>query len=624
MSSGCASSTAAANSALKLASASAATRASFSAAGDSCARRRSTRAPTVVGCGSRPPAPVAHAREHQVLQGLQREHRIAAGVPEQCRRQAPGIDRTRPGQRVDQSASRAPSRGWSGTDSRRRVSSSATPRRGRRAAVGRPLREAPVHVDKASDCISDCMNSTLASSAKCRSSTITACQPERDRAGQRGVDRAEQQQALGLPGQRRGAAEFRQQQRQLLAPRVTQAHALARQHGAQQTRQQRVGDAGVARTRLNADDAVVAAAKSCSRRVLPMPASPISAKMRRPDQACASIAAFSGSRPISRGGCIRLAGHDRPARGQGRRTALDGREQLDRLRRWAGAEFVLQALLETLERGDRRRCGHRAGSAGASDGAARARPAGRSPPGAGHRPGRATIAPSPRTRPRPPRAQRRAARASVWRCRDPLGQLGELVEVEITEQLVEAGVSRRTPMRARLGARSVCSPPTAAARGRWPSVRRTSLTAQPEQALAQIGVGLAASTRPARAASGTVGRDRAIERDQASKRCVLGRQADSPLAENQARRTEQAQLEAGQRAAARRSGVVGAGHAARSVGPPAAAGNISRERPNRPVRSGIGALPLLHGYRRAAQATRQTLSMLVPPGWPIGSPQVMA
>ena len=77
------------------------------------------------------------------------------------------------------------------------------------------------------------------------------------------------------------------------------------------------------------------------------------------------------------------------ARRQGCGAALDRRQQLDRLGRRPGAQLVLQALLEALERGDRRRPvaaqivqAHQAALACAP-------PAGRSRSGAARRPGRA-------------------------------------------------------------------------------------------------------------------------------------------------------------------------------------------------------------------------------------------
>ena len=180
-------------------------------------------------------------------------------------------------------------------------------------------------------------------------------QPLRSGIAQRGVDRPVQQQALGFPGQRNGVAEFGQHQREFLGARGTQLDAMLSQHRAQQARQHGVGDAGVTRAGLDADDARAAAGQLVQQSALADArfADQQEHALRSPRRVPAP--ASSVSRPIRRGGRIRLAGATARRAGKAVGAALDGRHQLDRLGRRSGAEFVFQALLEALERGDR--CG---------------------------------------------------------------------------------------------------------------------------------------------------------------------------------------------------------------------------------------------------------------------------
>ena len=84
------------------------------------------------------------AAEQHVLQGLEREHRVAAGVPQQRRGQAPGVD-GRQCQRLDQlGQQRLVQRPQPHGFQALRFLQRRAQRRGRRAAIGRSLRVAPV------------------------------------------------------------------------------------------------------------------------------------------------------------------------------------------------------------------------------------------------------------------------------------------------------------------------------------------------------------------------------------------------------------------------------------------------------------------------------------------------
>ena len=424
MSSGCASSTATASSALKSAPASAATRASRSASLDSCAEaaldQRADRRPAAAA-GHRPRPLAALARQHQVLQRLEREHRIAAGVAQQRRREPLGAQLGQ-AERLDQRGELRQ------VERRQRHGLQALRFLERRAQLSRRRRPA-----SAGRC----------AKPQCSPESVSDCDQRLQEleAGRRRRNAGRRRRSAGRPcatasarvWPRRRAAAAAAAPRPPAPPpcpssgstsassRVragAERERMRRQHRAQQARQHGVGDAGVAGPRLDGDDAGARRRRSrCSRRLLPMPASPTSRKARRSAQACAERLA---ARARGRSGAAAAAGWPAPSSrraGSVARAALDRRQQLDRLGRGPGAELVLQALLETLERGDRR--GPVAAQVVQAHQAAlaRARPAGRSRPGAARRPGRGPRRLRSRSaQPRRP-ARRRTAPASAGAAR---------------------------------------------------------------------------------------------------------------------------------------------------------------------------------------------------------------
>jgi hypothetical protein len=310
MSSGCASSTAAASSAPNSGPASAATRARRSASLESWPRpalderadAHRLRQAAAVRRDRR-----GAARQHQVLQRLEREHRVAAGVAQQRRRErvaaqlgeADRFDQRRELRQVERLQD-------AGLEAGRLLERRAQRGR-RRARLRRPLREAPLQRGERVG-----LRERLQELEARRVGEVQVVDDERgeavaERVGERRVDGALQQKPLRVAGARDRGAELGQHERELGVRVGAELERMRRAHRAQQARQQRVGDAGVARPRLDRDDAVAPGANSWSSRLLPMPASPTSRKARRFAHACAS-ACSSRSRPIRRGGRSRLAG----------------------------------------------------------------------------------------------------------------------------------------------------------------------------------------------------------------------------------------------------------------------------------------------------------------------------
>ena len=223
MSSGCASSTAAASSALNSGPASAATRARRSASLVSWPRRRSTSAPTVTGCGRRPPALERRRRRPRAPGPSASRARTsgcrrcgAAAPAPAARRQLGQADRLDQGGELRQ-VERLQHAGLE----------AGRPPRARRAAARRRHRPRPDAARSPSaaqrappTARSDCRNSTLASSAKCRSSTTSACRPwaTAHRPGSR-RPRDAAAAAAPAPASATARAELGQHQRQRLVAR---------------------------------------------------------------------------------------------------------------------------------------------------------------------------------------------------------------------------------------------------------------------------------------------------------------------------------------------------------------------------------------------------------------------
>ena len=559
-------------------------------------------------------AGVGGTGEQHVLQCLQREHRVAAGVPEQGRRQARGVD-LRQRQRLHQF-------GQQRHVQRSQQDGLQTPcllqrraqRRSRCAGVGRPLREAPVQVAEGVRLGQRLQEFDAGVVGEVQVVDDRGAHPRRRRVGQRRIDGAVQQQPLRLARQRRAVAEFGQQQRQRPSPCLVQCRRqrLAREHCTQQPRQQRIGDAGVARPRLHADHPVQAGGKLLQQARL----------------ADAALAEQREDAPFRPGACQRrqfdgaadeprrphqAGGHHRAACRQCGGAALDRRHQFGRLRRRPGAELVLQPCLEAFEGRDRRaavaaqvvqphepalrvlgqriafdqplRVGQAAndGAAGFAVGCRRGQ-------------GRvASIAPAP-------------ARGV-----DPGREVRVFGIVQVAQQLFVAGVlvagdGRQRIRQVGLHAGSELQPGAAG------DEARAGVAAQPEQALAQIRIGLPAVGVGPQQGHRMVRGDRAVEGHQSQQGGVLGRQRQPgrSMGTLQAGPAEQAQPPAIGCGGLRRVGWGGcrhrrpfhgrcrSGHGDRSVGSDA-------------VDCVVGALPLPAGYRARKAGDNAAVKQARPP-----------
>ena len=230
-------------------------------------------------------------------------------------------------------------------------------RRDRGAGLGRALREAPVQRgERIRLRRATAANSMLASSAKCRSSTMTA--PQARRAARRRASRRPRGAAAAAAPRRRARPACRARAGRARALRVARSHRAPGVLG----EQARAAAAPARRRRCRRRPAARAMATTpvATRRrtraaagVLPMPASPTSRNGAscRPgvvERCELALAADQARRPDQ------ARRNDGAARRQRRAAALDRRQQLDRLGRRPRAELVLQALLEALEGGDRR------------------------------------------------------------------------------------------------------------------------------------------------------------------------------------------------------------------------------------------------------------------------------
>ena len=234
--------------------------------------------------------------------------------------------------------------------------------------------------------------------------------------------------------------------------------------------------------------------------------------------------------------------NDGAPRRQRRRAALDRVEQLDRLRRGARAELVLQPPLEGLERRDRGAAvaaqvvqPHQAplrvlGERIAVDQALRIDQA------AGDGAARLAL----RRRPR----QRGIALLVPAGARrlQPARQLGQVREFQRAEELFAPGVlvagdagQRRREVGVDIGGQLQ--------RRAAADQRRADVAAHPEQALAQVGVGLPAIDGGPDQRRGALGRLRPVEGQDGEQGGVLRRQADHRARRqaNQARHAEKVQ-----------------------------------------------------------------------------------
>ena len=379
------------------------------------------------------------AREQEVLQGLEREHRVAAGVPEERRREALDVELGQ-AERVDQRRElREVERLHGDRLDAPRLLERAAHLRHRRAGVGGPLREAPaqgserIRLDERLD---ELDARVVGEVQVVDDHRVDA---RRQRVDERRVDGAVQQEPLRLARERDRRTQLRQDERELARPVRIERDLVLGEQGAQQPREHGVGDAFVARSRADRDHA-----GATGRELVQQPgladsrfADEEERPLRRPraiERRELALAADEARRPDQAGR------NDGAARRQRRAAALDRRQQLDRLRRRLRAELVLEVLLEALERGDRRGAvaaqvvqPHQAalcvlGERIALDQALRIDEAARD---------RSALLARRRCG-----GERRVALLAPLAALDaqPLGELGEVVEVEVAEELASAGV----------------------------------------------------------------------------------------------------------------------------------------------------------------------------------------
>ena len=195
------------------------------------------------------------AREHQVLQRLEREHRIAAGMAQQRRRQMlraqlGQADRLHQGGELRQ-VERLQHAGLQAG----RFLERGTQQRAAGTRLGRTLGEAPVQRGERLRLRQHLQELDAGVVGEVQVVDHQRLQALGDRIDQGGVDGALQQQPLRLAGQGHRLAELGQHQRQRLVACRRDRERMRGQHRPQQARQHGVGDAGIARPRLDDDDA---------------------------------------------------------------------------------------------------------------------------------------------------------------------------------------------------------------------------------------------------------------------------------------------------------------------------------------------------------------------------------
>ena len=148
--------------------------------------------------------------------------------------------------------------------------------------------------------------------------------PRSSRVGQGGVDGAQQHQALRLPASGHGRAEFRQQQCQFARARRSGRGRVCGQHTAQQARQHRIGTPASPGPRLH-DTTPGCRADEVAQQSALADAGFARQQEARPRRPRLASARHSRSRPIRRGGRIRLTGATGRRAGNGRRRARSSR-----------------------------------------------------------------------------------------------------------------------------------------------------------------------------------------------------------------------------------------------------------------------------------------------------------
>ena len=485
-------------------------------------------------------------RQHQVLQGLQRKHRVAAGVLEQQRRQ-PRRVQFRQAERLDQRRQLCQIQRLQ----RARIQApgllqGAAQLRDGGTAVARPLRKAPQQRAGQLGLHQGLQQLDTRVVGKVQVINDHRVQAQRHGVAQGGVHRTLQQQALCRAGHIDGRTQFGQHQGQFLAAVGSEAEPLRRDHRAQQAGQQRARDAGVTRARLHHHHTLVH-----RRQFL--------------QQAALADAGFTQQQedPAGRAGTLQcqqvgLAAdqarrahqpgrHDRAARRQLCSAAFDGGHQLDGLGRRPRAQLLFQALLEVLEGGDGRGAvatqvvqphqpalrvfGQRVAGDQALgvDQAAGHGAVAFAVGGGGGQGGVALFAP---------------AAALVAQ---PVGQVRQVVVVQVAQQLRLARVFVIGDA-LDLGAQVRDQAGRQLQQGAGRDQRRLRFTAQTKQALAQAGVGLAGAGRRPQQGRHALGLDGAGQRHHGQQGSILGAKHDATLRTRGHRRkhqrglAEQAQL----------------------------------------------------------------------------------
>jgi hypothetical protein len=343
------------------------------------------------------------------------------------------------------------------------------------------------------------------------------------RLAERRCNRALQQHAACVARDGGRLAEFGQQQCELVTGRILESECDSREHRPHEAREQRIGHSGVAGLCAHQNDARIRAHEVVQHAGL------ADARFAEQREHAALLPGLCKARelgvaPDEMRRTHETRGHHRAAWQRRYGAALDRSEQLHGLGRRARPELVLQAALEGLERCDRRArvaaqvvqaqqaalgvLGERIGLREAL----RVRQSLRQVARCLARVGRV-------------RERRVAARAPSGACRmHPACEFGQVLERHRAEDLVAPGV--RIARHALEHGREIgLDARRQAQRGPAAHEARADVAAQAEQALAQVGVALAAIGLRPDQRRGAFGRHRAIERDDREQRRVLGRQA---------------------------------------------------------------------------------------------------
>ena len=269
-------------------------------------------------------------REDQVLQRLEREHRIAAGVLQQRRRQVRDVELGQ-AERFDQERQLRLVERLQFDRLDAACFFERSPHRRRRAArFAASLREAPVQRGERVGLDQGLQELDARLVGEVQVVDDDRVQFGGRRIDERSVDRAVQQEPLRLAGECHRRAQLGQHDRELLRALGAQRDRVRGEQGAQQAREHGVGDARVAGAGANGDDAGAA-----GRELVQQPA--------LADARLADEQEDTPRRPgvIERGDLFLAADearwadearrHDRASCRQRRGAALDRRQQLDRL-----------------------------------------------------------------------------------------------------------------------------------------------------------------------------------------------------------------------------------------------------------------------------------------------------